>query len=245
MASAEFPGGGCFEGGNAQEENMWQRSDCVLSLLEPGIFFNKEDFNIHYIQDFKQLIEAKKLMTESEYQQLQAHCPDINPSQAFKVYFEARPRVCFKGPELYLPESSDNSIGCRESLDIDNSLRTLQDFNIFPFFEMRSAAPAPSDTQTPQAELQRRIAAQLDTLIIHEKKHAVLGAWGCGQYKHHPEMISELYAQELEKRSGAFEHIVFAIRTQGHRPSHNLKAFIKNLEGLRFDTPKSLISSPR
>ena len=53
-------------------------------------------------------------------------------------------------------------------------------------------------------EAQRRIAAQLDTLIAHQVRYAVLGAFGCGAFRNPSAAVAKLYREEIERRSGHF-----------------------------------------
>ena len=69
-----------------------------------------------------------------------------------RVYLDvARPRVCIRGAEE------------RERSDL--GYRWLEDEEVFPFFELRSAALDLRDgTPFSRAETRKRVAAQLDTL---------------------------------------------------------------------------------
>ncbi len=234
MASSDFPGGGCFDGGSAQEENMWQRSTCVLSMLgNEEILFNQDDTSYRYSKTLKKLIDGQVLMSESEMNQLRKQVANPLNNHIFKVFWDANPRICFRGAEQYIPVPSDVIIGPRESLHVDSSLKFLNDHEIFPFHEMRSAAPMNDLTNTKmEDELSRRIGAQLDTLILHNQSYVVLGAWGCGQYHQKPEMVSKIYANEIAKRADFFKHIVFAIRSQGLKKSHTFGIFSECLNQL-------------
>ncbi|MGM9452782.1 hypothetical protein ACTAZI_05530 [Legionella bozemanae] len=52
--------------------------------------------------------------------------------------------------------------------------------------------------------MRRRIAAQLDTLILVGQPNVILGAWGCGEFKNEPQLVAEIYAEEIGKRAHFF-----------------------------------------
>ena len=134
-----------------------------------------------------------------------------------RVYLDkARPRVCIRGPE----DSSRDDLG----------YPWLADDEVFPFYELRAAAV---DLRREPAfdadEAARRIAAQLDTLIEHGVRHAVLSAFGCGAFLNPADQVARIYRQELLKRATQFDVIAFAIFHAGYGPNNFMpfeKAFI-------------------
>ena len=134
-----------------------------------------------------------------------------------RVYLDkARPRVCIRGPE----DSSRDDLG----------YPWLADDEVFPFYELRAAAV---DLRREPAfdadEAARRIAAQLDTLIEHGVRHAVLSAFGCGAFRNPADQVACIYRQELLKRATQFDVIAFAIFHAGYGPNNFMpfeKAFI-------------------
>ncbi|PWY54667.1 TIGR02452 family protein [Legionella qingyii] len=246
MASPMFPGGAALEGGSAQEENIWHRSNCAQSLLDNIIYLDKEAKAFCYRDTAKKLLEAKIKMTEEERETLKKHGGETD-SQGYKVFFSPEPRVCFRGPEISFPTAPDDFTHVRYVADSDMSYAFLPESDIFPFYELRSAAPQlPStphdlDLETEKqyiADLRRRIAAQLDTLILANQPNAILGAWGCGEFKNDPQIVARVYSEEIEKRAHFFEHLVFPIINTG---SHNNYAiFNQQLSGIKLGNTLSV-----
>ena len=126
------------------------------------------------------------------------------------------PRVFIRGPE--------------EPARSDLGYSWLADEDVFPFYELRAAAQDLRDGSAfSEADARQRIAAQLDTLIDEEVRHAVLGASGCGAFMNPTLMIAELYRQEIEKRKHEFCIIAFAIYNAGYGPD-NLTPFKRVLD---------------
>ena len=200
MANAYTPGGGYIKGSGAQEENMFRRTNC------------------HFTIDSTHLVPIN---TDQEWQKRQ-YAPekiDLLKGKDGYVYFDWEyPRICIRGPE-------ENSI----SLGYD----FLDDGKIFPFYELRSAAldrrkdgKPPKQLKMADWEIRKmkyRINAQLETLRVHDVKHVILGAFGCGAFYNDPETIAELYKQAIEERKAYFEVIVFAIIHE--TPNTNFEKF--------------------
>ncbi|HHF0573908.1 TPA: poly(ADP-ribose) glycohydrolase domain-containing protein, partial [Legionella anisa] len=109
MANSLYPGGAVFEGGNAQEENMWHRTTCALSLMNKWIKFDNNTYSFLYTEEGRKLVEARKKMTDAEIGILKERCPEVFSSdELYKVLFSKEPRVCFRGEELYFDPSSEN-----------------------------------------------------------------------------------------------------------------------------------------
>ncbi|OEH47372.1 hypothetical protein lpari_01540 [Legionella parisiensis] len=53
MANSLYPGGAVFEGGSAQEENMWHRTTCALSLMDKWIEFDKKTTYFYILRQEK------------------------------------------------------------------------------------------------------------------------------------------------------------------------------------------------
>merc|ERR1712196_593583 len=109
-----------------------------------------------------------------------------------RVYLDKHhPRVCIRGPE----DRNDPTLG----------YRWLQDDEIFPFLELRSAAVDLRITGLKgfdPAEMAKRIAAQLDTLIDAGVRHVVLSAFGCGAFGNPAQRVARLYREQIEARAG-------------------------------------------
>ncbi|KTD40194.1 poly(ADP-ribose) glycohydrolase domain-containing protein [Legionella parisiensis] len=242
MANSVYPGGAVLEGGSAQEENMWLRSTCALSLIDSIVKLDKKNSNMFiYTKEGTELVEARRKMTAKERDTIRERCPSLCSPEVYKIFHSEAPRICFRGPEILLPATVDDypSGGVASP---DMSFTFLTPSNVFPFHELRSSAPehfAESQSKDPgtlkahREDLRRRIAAQLDTLILTGQTHVILGAWGCGEFKNEPELVAEIYAEEIEKRAIFFQHIMFPIiNTKSN--SDNFGVFESMLTGLRL-----------
>lgn len=127
------------------------------------------------------------------------------------------PRVCIRGRE----DRSRTDLG----------YAWHRDDEVFPFFELRAAAQDLRDgTAFDPREARRRIAAQLDTLVAHGVRHAVLGAFGCGAFCNPAEAVAAIYRAEIEARRTAFVRLVFAVFAAGYGPD-NFAPFARILAG--------------
>ena len=146
---------------------------------------------------------------------------DLISGKHGRVYLDAsRPRVCIKGRE----ESNSEDIG----------YRLLDDDEIFPFYELRSAAVdmrgIPRQFYDP-AELTKRIEAQLNTLIQRGIQHVVLSAFGCGAFENPATDVARCFCEVLqsEEFAGAFRRVVFAIVDPRPQDDGNLRTFEREL----------------
>jgi hypothetical protein len=118
------------------------------------------------------------------------------------------PRVGFRGPE----DRSRPDLG----------YAPLPDDEVYPFFELRAAA---EDLRTgksfDEAEMGRRIRAQLATLRQAGVRHAVLSAFGCGAFHNPADRVACLYRDALAEEATAFDEIVFAIFAPGYGPDNH------------------------
>ncbi|KTD72783.1 poly(ADP-ribose) glycohydrolase domain-containing protein [Legionella tucsonensis] len=251
MANSIFPGGAALEGGSAQEENMWHRSTCVQSLLDEIIYLDKDSMLFRYNETAKKLLEAKIKMTDKEHEALKNYRGETD-SIVYKVLLNSEPRVCFRGPEKTLITSGfDDYSPNRRIPDSTLSYSFLPLSDIFPFYELRSAAPELSSEphgldhealSQYKADLRRRIAAQLDTLILEGKRNVILGAWGCGEFKNDPKIVAQIYGDEIKKRAHFFDHIVFPILNTGSRDNHAI--FEQQLNGIKLGTTPFVDTTP-
>jgi hypothetical protein len=134
-----------------------------------------------------------------------------------RVYLDTSPRVCIKGAEE------------RDGLGYG----LLADEDVFPFFELRSAAVdmrGASQKSYDDAELRKRIAAQLDTCMAAGVRHVVLSAFGCGAFQNPSPIVAEVYKQEVLKRKEHFDVVAFAIFHAGYGPD-NFGVFKDIIEG--------------
>jgi hypothetical protein len=123
-----------------------------------------------------------------------------------RVYLGAKPQICFRS-------SYDERAG--------KNCPTYKEDEIFPFYELRSAAydfrncAFPNDSIEAIAQTEIRIAAQLDTLIEHGIRHAIFGAFGCGVFQNDPNIVANAYYKEIDKRKNKFDAIWFAMYRPG------------------------------
>ena len=99
----------------------------------------------------------------------------------------------------------------------------VADEDVFPFFELRSAAVdmrGASQKSYDDAELRKRIAAQLDTCREAGVRHVVLSAFGCGAFQNPSPIVAEVYKQEVLKRKEHFDVVAFAIFHAGYGPDN-------------------------
>ena len=121
-----------------------------------------------------------------------------------RVYLDtASPRVCIKGQE----DGNGRGYGL------------LADGDVFPFFELRSAGESQMKSYD-DAELRKRIAAQLDTCREAGVRHVVLSAFGCGAFQNPSPIVAEVYKQEVRKRKEHFDVVAFAIFHAGYGPDN-------------------------
>lgn len=124
------------------------------------------------------------------------------------VYLDTQqPRVCIRGPE----ERSRSDLG----------YPWLPDDQVFPFYELRASAQDLRDgSQFDTHEARRRIAAQLDTLHVHQIRHAILSAFGCGAFRNPAHRVAQIYREEIAARKEDFAVIAFAIFAPGYGPDN-------------------------
>ncbi|WP_392537537.1 poly(ADP-ribose) glycohydrolase domain-containing protein [Legionella sp. 227] len=243
MANSLFPGGAVLEGGSAQEENMWHRSTCARSLLAKGIYYDKAQKCFLYDENSRKLLNAQAQMSPEELESLSIR-RGVKTPEAFKVFMDDQPQICFRGKEILVPIVLEEEFTSKRILTTDTKLSYafLPKDQIFPFYEIRSAAPEligkKIDFNNKEFlkeyihDLSRRIGAQLDTLILKGKTNAVLGAWGCGSFRNNPEIVAQIYREEITKRAEHFQHIVFPIIGTEHEA--NFQIFKKHLDGLEL-----------
>ncbi|MCW8445569.1 DUF2263 domain-containing protein [Fluoribacter gormanii] len=246
-SSDRYPGGAGLEGGSALEENIWHRSTCMLSLMDKIVTLDKDTNLFVYTEEGTALVQGRKKMTAKERDILKERCSIIYPEEIYKTLHSTEPRICFRGPEIMLPSTMEDFGASGRVVSPELSYAFLPQDSIFPFYELRSAAPehfAESQSTAPQVlkehreDIRRRIAAQLDTLILAGQTHAVLGAWGCGAFKNEPELVAETYAEEIEKRAGFFQHLLFPIlNTESN--SNNYDVFENVLNGMKLGDTKA------
>jgi hypothetical protein len=125
-----------------------------------------------------------------------------------RVYLDTdRPRVCIRGPE-----------DCSRS---DLGYEWLRDDEVFPFFELRAAAQDLRDGSAfDDDDARKRIAAQLDTLLKHGIRFAILSAFGCGAFRNPAERVARIYREEITMRESKFDVIAFAIFNAGYGPDN-------------------------
>jgi len=152
-----------------------------------------------------------------------------------RVYLDVeRPRVCIRGAE--------------DRTRRDLGYAWLPDDEIFPFYELRAAALDLRDgSRFDPAETAKRVGAQLDTLIEHGVRHAVLSAFGCGAFMNPAHRVAAIYRKELEARAASFDVVAFGVFHAGYGPN-NYEPFVQafaDWPGQEDAATKSEPSAPR
>jgi hypothetical protein len=124
------------------------------------------------------------------------------------VFLDMTPRICIKGPEVNGPDS----------------FARLGDDEIFPFYELRSAAldlrKAKVSVKKQEEIMRRKIKAQFNTLIQNGLRHVILSAFGCGAFLNDVRMVAKLYKEELAVVRDSFSVVIFAIYHAGYEPDN-------------------------
>ena len=150
-----------------------------------------------------------------------------------RVYCDKdHPRICVRGPE----DPNDARLG----------YAWLPDNQIFHFFELRAAAPDLRDKRITfdQAEILRRVEAQLNTLQDAGIRHVVLSAFGCGAFLNPADRVAQAYSEALKSRRDAFDVICFAVFHAGYGPD-NFPAFEHVFPAASSSSPASLATPVR
>ena len=139
-----------------------------------------------------------------------------------EVYLDTEaPRICIKGAEMYTKKGGIITI---------SGYDMLKDEEIFPFYEMRSAAQNIKESMLfDEEEMTKRIHAQINTLKKNNIRHVVLGAFGCGDFHNPPQRTACIYRDKLKQEKEYFDVIEFPIYYAGHG-EYNLKIFKEALE---------------
>lgn len=146
------------------------------------------------------------------------HMTDLVSGLTGRVFLDLdHPRVCIRGAE--------------EPGSADLGYQWLHEDEVFSFYELKSAAQDLRSRALFDPDVARRqVAAQLDTLIDGNARHAVLGAFGCGAFGNPAEQVAAIYRDQIELRRQSFSVIAFAIRQMPYRPS-NLLPFEEAFDG--------------
>jgi hypothetical protein len=149
-----------------------------------------------------------------------------------KVYLDTKdPRICVRDFEIIDHE--------------DLGYAWLSDEDIFPFYEMRSAAvdlrseidfdlgiDIDQGIAFDQQECEQRIRAQFQTLVAANIKYVILGAHGCGAFLNPTEKVAETYKKIIEDYKEHFNNISFAIFNAGYGPD-NYTPFRRIISGVK------------
>ena len=115
-----------------------------------------------------------------------------------KVYISETPRICIRGSEKF----GDPTLG----------YRLYDDGEAFPLYEMRSAAFIVGNSpESEEEEARRRIRAQLNSARKAGHRVLVLSAFGCGAFGGTPEIVAEVYCEELKLHEDFFSLVAFGI----------------------------------
>jgi hypothetical protein len=241
-ASAQFAGGAFLGCGSALEENMWARTTCptyVQDQLMQGdqsqVRYDENANAFLYEEVHSDLIAGQVLMDEQELRTLRRAIGSFELESAHKTFLNTKPEICFRGSEFFREPTLEMFNGRVMEPDPGLSFQMLEESNIYPFIELRSAALDRSNPATIQGsdeqEMKKRIESQLDTMIVAGIRHAILGAFGTGCYDNDPEMVATLYREALRGRLGCFDDAVFPILGTGVS-TRNYNVFYSVLDGL-------------
>jgi uncharacterized protein (TIGR02452 family) len=98
------------------------------------------------------------------------------------------------------------------------------------------AANQPTAAPTVPDVLAARAARVLAVAAAHGHRDLVLGAWGCGVFRNDPAVVAEVFAEQLARAQGHFDHVVFAVLDrQRAAPTH--AAFSRVLRRAARDQP--------
>jgi uncharacterized protein (TIGR02452 family) len=68
------------------------------------------------------------------------------------------------------------------------------------------------------------LAARAERILAvataHGHRKLVLGAWGCGVFKNDPDVVAAVFAAQLARFRGCFDHVVFAVLGHQHGATH-------------------------
>ena len=199
MANAVHPGGGFTTGAAAQEENMLRRTNIVKTFGSPGVLKWHGDSKVVYSNAMTRLLNATAGCVYCDHPRPWPSVSDVH--------------ICVRGRENH----NDDDLG----------YRFLKAAEIFPFYELRSAAvnvnSASGQNQAAQRggverTMEQRIVAQLDTLISRKIRHVVLSAFGCGAFGNDPRVVATIYARLLQQPpyTSSFDVVAFSIFYAGH-----------------------------
>lgn len=136
-------------------------------------------------------------------------------AQEGHVYLSQTPLVCAKASQ-------------------ETNYQLLDDEEIFPVLEMRSAAVnrnpklCPFDDVRADQEMRKRIKAQFETLKHNKQRHVVLSAFGCGAFQNDPTKIAKIYKEIIQEYRHHLDVVIFAIFYAG-RGENNFDIFNKVL----------------
>ena len=157
----------------------------------------------------------------------QAETDKIKGKNGKDVYIDIiNPRVCIKSKEQRSEDDTTKKISI-------NGYEFLSNDDIFPFLEMRAAAPNFEDLEKEKGEqpsgtdklaFQTCVNAQLNTLTKNKLEYVVLGAFGCGAFNNVPEEVARYYYNKLLEYKAKFKVVVFPIYYAGNG-TNNYKVF--------------------
>ena len=181
FANATYPGGGVKNGAAAQEENIFRRSSCYLSIQPRHLQPDKKT----YIQRTIDLIDAHD----------------------GKVYIDTvKKRVCIRDQEDdSLPHLGYDYIPLPEIfefIELRAAALNLNNPSVRQKFGQQGGV---------EKECNRRICAQFATLKEKGIRHVTLGAFGCGAFLNDPGMVARAYASAIEQFKPHFDVIAFPI----------------------------------
>jgi len=177
MANANGPGGGWLIGDNAQEEQLFLRTNYHRGLVpELNPFLKKQLSNGRYrIPFFGVIFTPCVTVFRDRENQL------LPPKQRFQINMMASAALDLR------PYPSNKELADCGGESLDNQI---------------------VKTYTKQ-----KIRTQLAASLLHGSEILILGAFGCGAFRHDPSLVAKCYKEVIEEPlfKHAFREIVFSV----------------------------------
>lgn len=228
MANAYSFGGGYARGANAQEENMFRRTDCHFSFQQTQ---HKKTI-ARYDKNYTDKINAQEKFVPLYGANTEYTERTINSSGQVEYLNKAKPIIYTSASASKdQPEQMRCCFRPNEKIrnDLINETFILPQYRVFPFFELRVAA-INRDKRTRYSDIEKhemtkRIIAIFNTLKHANVRHVVLGAFGCGAFNNPPDEVANIFKRVINKFINDFDVIAFAILTPRDEDKPNWSEF--------------------
>lgn len=261
-ASADFPGG-AWPHGDAQEEDTYMRTDASRAYFvdqHEKLTIDDNEEAYRYKPETNAQLKAHTDMSEEELAKLSSlrKKPLTN---AKKVHLSPYSQLYFRHRAMrYDADPMSSGEVLKRGYLTEYDYPFVSDDQIIPFWDVSAAAPKLSDNALTMPRSQggtdlkvdwsdpyfvsayqevtrQRVGAALDTLIINDIPYLISPDFGCGVYANKPEVMAEVFADELSKRKGLFSNVVFTIPTGTGYSPYNYEVFKAALDGLDLGEP--------